>query len=62
MCTADGCIHEATSLDHRVPFDSGGKTCAENLFPTCLEHDRSKDHDGYGEWTTSTDLRVLNDD
>lgn len=61
MCTADGCTREATVLDHRVPFNPG-KTCAENLYPTCSEHDRSKDEEGYGEWTTSPDLRVLNDD
>ena len=69
MCTAEGCTREATVLDHRVPFeanvpasDNPGKTCVENLYPTCSEHDRSKDDDGYGEWTTSTDLRVLNED
>jgi hypothetical protein len=69
MCTAEGCTHEATVLDHRVPFDARadapdnpGKTCAENLYPTCSEHDRSKDEDEYAEWTTSPDLRALNDD
>ena len=67
MCTADGCTREATVLDHRVPFDarasdSLGRTCVENLYPTCSEHDRSKDEDEYAEWTTSPDLRVLNDD
>jgi len=61
MCTFEGCTREATVLDHRVPFGEG-KTCVENLFPTCSEHDRSKDEEGYGEWTTSPDLRVLNDD
>lgn len=69
MCTFEGCTREATVLDHRVPFESSadptknaGKTCVENLYPTCSEHDRSKDEEGYGEWTTSPDLRVLNDD
>jgi hypothetical protein len=62
MCTAEGCTREATVLEHRVPFDEGGKTSAENLLPTCSEHDRGRDDEGYGEWTTSPDLRVLNDD
>jgi hypothetical protein len=69
MCTADGCTSEATVLDHRVPFDATvsaaanpGKTCVENLFPTCSLHDQSKTEDGYEEWVTSPDLRVLNDD
>ena len=69
VCTAEGCTREATVLDHRVPFDghsdpaaNPGKTCVENLYPTCSEHDRSKDEEGYEEWTTSPDLRVLNED
>src|SRR4051812_33423649 len=44
VCTAEGCTSEATVLDHRVPFDANvpaeknpGKTCVENLYPTCSE-------------------------
>jgi len=54
VCTHEGCTREATVLDHRVPFDAHvrasenpGKTCVENLYPTCSEHDRSKDEEGW---------------
>ena len=69
MCTVPECDREATVLDHRVPFDThveaednSGKTCVENLFPMCSECDRSKGAEGYEEWVTSPDLRVLNED
>lgn len=69
MCSVPHCEREATVLDHRVPFDpraqpedNPGKTCVENLYPMCSECDRSKDEDGYEEWSTSPDLRVLNEE
>lgn len=69
VCTVPGCDREATLLDHRVPFvaclraeDNPGKTSVENLFPMCSECDRSKGEEGYEEWVTSPDLRVLNED
>jgi len=69
MCTAPDCDREATVLDHRVSFDDSGpadenpgKTCVENLYPMCSECDRSKGDEGYEEWVTSPDLRVLNDE
>jgi len=40
-CTAPGCEREAHVLAHHIPIESGGRTCVDNLFPVCTEHDRT---------------------
>ena len=34
-------------LDHRLPFDAGGATCAENLAPLCRRHHAAKHRAGW---------------
>ena len=45
-CTFPGCRRPARrcDLDHTIPYDQGGPTCAGNLGPLCRLHHRLKTH------------------
>ena len=62
-CRFPGCTTPArwADLDHRDPYDSGGRTDRDNLTPLCRRHHRLKTHtrwryrrrpDGSVEWTS----------
>lgn len=46
QCQTQGCTvpAERCDLDHQVPWESGGKTHAENLWALCRRHHRLKSH------------------
>ena len=45
-CQTQGCTvpAERCDLDHQLPWDSGGKTNAKNLWALCRRHHRLKSH------------------
>lgn len=53
-CAYPGCRRGASrcDLDHRIPWESGGVTCACNLHPLCRRHHQLKQQPG---WTVSSD-------
>ncbi len=53
-CCAPGCRRPAArcDIDHTVPFDQGGITCACNIAPCCRRHHRCKQVPG---WHVSQD-------
>jgi hypothetical protein len=48
-CSFPHCNARATScdLDHRVPYDGGGRTATSNLTPLCRRHHRAKTHQAW---------------
>ncbi|NNG37227.1 DUF222 domain-containing protein [Nakamurella aerolata] len=48
-CVAPGCRQPAarTEIDHRVPYQAGGATSADNLNLLCKHHHRAKDGGGW---------------
>jgi hypothetical protein len=48
-CTAPGCRRSAhvCDLDHLVPYDQGGRTCACNLHPACRRDHQLKQQPGW---------------
>ena len=48
-CTAPGCRRSAhvCDLDHLVPYDQGGRTCACNLHPACRRDHQLKQEPGW---------------
>jgi uncharacterized protein DUF222 len=48
-CTYIGCRRPADrcDLDHAVPYDRGGRTCACNLGPRCRRHHKAKQTPGW---------------
>nr|WP_246232484.1 HNH endonuclease signature motif containing protein [Nakamurella aerolata] len=48
-CVAPGCRQPAarTEIDHRVPYQAGGTTSADNLNLLCKHHHRAKDGGGW---------------
>jgi uncharacterized protein DUF222 len=65
-CTYIGCRRpaERCDLDHAVPYDRGGRTCACNVGPRCRRHHKAKQTPGWRlvqsptghlTWTTPSD-------
>jgi hypothetical protein len=48
-CTRPGCRRPAAhcDLDHRVPYDQGGRTCTCNLHPVCRGDHQAKQAPGW---------------
>jgi 5-methylcytosine-specific restriction endonuclease McrA len=55
-CTVPGCEAHYETLDHRIPFSRDGRTCVENLFPMCNEHNQSKGDKNYEVWLLAREL------
>jgi hypothetical protein len=49
VCAFPGCQRAARrcDLDHTIPYDQGGRTCACNLAPLCRKHHRCKQAEGW---------------
>jgi len=52
-CTVPGCTKNAQTLDHRLAWAKGGKTCVDNLFPMCNEHNQAKGDTDYNIWLST---------
>ncbi|NNG36496.1 HNH endonuclease signature motif containing protein, partial [Nakamurella aerolata] len=54
-CVAPGCRQPAarTEIDHRIPYQAGGATSADNLNLLCKHHHRAKDGGGWTLTRTS---------
>ncbi len=48
-CTRPGCRHPSArcDLDHRIPYDQGGRTCLCNLQPRCRGDHQAKQAPGW---------------
>ena len=48
-CTRPGCTRHSArcDLDHRIPYDQGGRTCSCNLHPACRGDHQAKQAPGW---------------
>jgi len=61
ICGVPGCYREHTTLLHRKPLSTGGKTSVDNLMPTCARHAATKGDREYDEWLAEVRQQEVED-